>query len=125
MIRVVSYQPATGQIVHIMQTGSMQQAAASTWQTCELLEIDFSLPDMDLVNLYYIVNSTLVPRPVGTAVLAGHKLTGLPLGGTLRVGPDTHTITEHDAELEFQLPGTYRIVVEKFPITTQVFEVTV
>ena len=76
--------------------------------------------------LDYVVDGVVRPRPVmpvmfdNATVPVGSEVTftGIPAGANVRVsGPATDAFTVPDGELvmTFDVPGTYRVSIEKFP----------
>jgi hypothetical protein len=74
---------------------------------------------------HYILNGEPTERPTQSTTLDGRSLTGLPVPATLHIDGETYTVDNGEAELEFPLPGTYRLRVEAWPFKDWEGEVTV
>jgi hypothetical protein len=74
---------------------------------------------------HYIHNGEPTERPTQSTTLDGRSLTGLPVPALLHIDGETYTVDNGEAELEFPLPGTYRLRVEAWPFKDWEGEVTV
>jgi hypothetical protein len=64
---------------------------------------------------HYILNGQATERPTSPVTLSGLTLQGVPAGSTLTIKGERYENVEGDVELEFPLPGTYRLRVECWP----------
>jgi PEGA domain len=72
----------------------------------------------------YILNGQPTERPAAPVTLSGLTLQGVPAGSTLTINGERYD-AEGNVELEFPLPGTYRLRVECWPYKDWEGEVTV
>lgn len=63
---------------------------------------------------YYLVDGQPTERPASPVTLSGLTLQGVPAGSTLTINGESYE-ADGDVELEFPLPGTYRLRVECWP----------
>ena len=63
---------------------------------------------------YYVVDGEATERPASPVTLSDLTLQGVPAGSTLTINGESYD-AEGDVELEFPLPGTYRLRVECWP----------
>ena len=63
---------------------------------------------------HYVVNGQPTQRPASPVTLDGMTLMDVPAGSTVLLDGQSYP-AEGDVELEFPLPGTYRLRVECFP----------
>lgn len=88
----------------------------------------FDGPEMAEINLgdhyvegdyrgeeYYILNGQPTERPASPVSLSDLTLFGVPSGSALMINGERYENVEGDVELEFPLPGTYRLRVECWP----------
>lgn len=73
---------------------------------------------------YYILNGQPTERPASPVTLSELTLQGVPAGSTLTINGESYENVEGDIELEFPLPGTYRLRVECWPYRDWEGEVT-
>lgn len=73
---------------------------------------------------HYVDGGELTERPTSPVSLSGLTLQGVPAGSTLTINGERYE-AEGDVELEFPLPGTYRLRVECWPYKDWEGEVTV
>ena len=64
---------------------------------------------------YYVVDGEAVERPASPVTLSDLTLLGVPTGSTLTINGERYENVEGDVELEFPLPGTYRLRAECWP----------
>jgi hypothetical protein len=64
---------------------------------------------------HYILNGEVTERPTQSTTLDGRTLTGLPIPATLHIDGETYEVDDGEAELDFILPGTYRLRVVAWP----------
>ena len=74
---------------------------------------------------HYIHNGEPTERPTQSTTLNDCTLIGLPVPATLHIDGETYTVDDGEAELDFILPGTYRLRVEAWPFKDWEGEVTV
>jgi hypothetical protein len=74
---------------------------------------------------HYMLNGQPTERPTQSTTRNGCTLIGLPVPATLHIDGETYTVDNGEAELEFPLPGTYRLRVEAWPFKDWEGEVTV
>lgn len=105
---VTEYDPATGQLG--MSWG---------YSTLEGLELNvregigYADGRWD-ARTHYILNGQPTERPASPVTLSDLTLLGVPDGSTLWINGESYD-AEGDVELEFPLPGTYRLRVECWP----------
>ena len=63
----------------------------------------------------YVVDGVVTNRPANPAVLTGATLSNLPVPCDIRVNQTVYKCTEDHAELTFDQPGTYTILVSAWP----------
>jgi hypothetical protein len=80
------------------------------------------MPGMDSIvageydnRTHYILNGEPTERPTQSTTLDGRTLTGLPIPATLHINDETYEVDDGTAELDFILPGTYRLKVVAWP----------
>lgn len=76
-------------------------------------------------DAFYVLDAVLTERPTQSTTLDGRSLTGLPVPAILHIDGETYTVDDGEAELDFILPGTYRLRVEAWPYKDWDGEVTV
>jgi hypothetical protein len=64
---------------------------------------------------HYILNGEPTERPTQSTTLDARTLTGLPIPATLHIDGETYEVDDGTAELDFILPGTYRLRVVAWP----------
>lgn len=70
----------------------------------------------------YVAEGGLVqPRPACPARLEGHQILDLPEGASLTIGSQFYRVTGPTAELEFEHPGTYTVLVQAWPYLDKEF----
>ena len=74
-------------------------------------------------SVSYIVDGSVAPRPQLEIEASGNTLTGVPLGAVIIIEGQTYTATSATVELEFTLPGTYEVKIERWPYITEVLTV--
>lgn len=75
-------------------------------------------------QLYYILDGQPTERPSSPVTLSDLTLMDVPAGSTLWINGERYENVEGDIELEFPLPGTYRLRVECWPYRDWEGEVT-
>lgn len=76
-------------------------------------------------KLHYILNGQPAERPASPVTLSDLTLQGVPAGSTLTINGERYENVEGEIELDFPLPGTYRLRVECWPYRDWEWEVTV
>lgn len=66
-------------------------------------------------DTHYVLNNKVVDRPVMPASISKHLLVGLPANAQIRIEDAVYLADGSPIELEFTLPGTYRILVSAWP----------
>ena len=117
MIITSEYDPATGQIYRNQYFDGPEIA--------ELNASEFYVEGEYRGEVYYILDGQPTERPTQSTTLDGHTLTGLPIPATLHIDGETYPVDDGEAELDFILPGTYRLRVEAWPYRDWEGEVTV
>ena len=64
---------------------------------------------------HYILNGQATERPTSPVTLSDLTLQSVPAGSALMINGERYENVEGDVELEFPLPGTYRLRVECWP----------
>lgn len=116
-METVSFYDADGHIVGVMS--GPHDCIVATGQHNQQRWVDGrSDPDT-----HYVKQGVLTPRPQNPAVLDGGTLSGLPVPSTINIGGVDYPCDEPVAELAFDQPGTYRIVVRAWPYLNKEFTV--
>ena len=95
-----------------------------------LSEMDDLHPNFGRVNgtftfpTHYILDGEVTERPASPVTRTDLTLLAVPEGSTLWINGESYA-AEGEVELEFPLPGTYRLRVECFPFLDLVDEVVV
>ena len=74
---------------------------------------------------HYVLDGQLEPRPAQSTQLTGLTLTALPANATLHIDEQAYPLTDTTVELDFPLPGTYRLRVTCWPYLDWTGEATV
>lgn len=64
---------------------------------------------------HYVSDGVLMERPTQETTLDGSTLTNLPTPCQIVINDETYDCEDGHADLEFDLPGTYRITVKAWP----------
>jgi hypothetical protein len=103
----------------------------SGYQDAESVLSQIFMTGMDAVvegeydnRTHYILNGQPTERPASPVTRTDLTLQGVPAGSTLTINGERYD-AEGDVELEFPLPGTYRLRVEAWPFKDWEGEVTV
>lgn len=72
---------------------------------------------------HYVAQGVLTQRPEIPAVLSGTSLSGLPVPCTITIGGVDYPCQESVAELAFDQPGTYRVIVQAWPYLNKEFSI--
>ncbi len=72
---------------------------------------------------HYVLNGQVVQRPASPVTLVGSTLYDVPAGSTVWCDGQGYP-AEGDVKLEFPLPGTFQVRVERFPYLDWTAEVT-
>lgn len=102
----------------------------SGFETAEIALANLFWAGMDAVvegtydsSEFYVLNGQPTERPASPVTLSDLTLKDVPAGSTLWINGESYENVEGDVELEFPLPGTYRLRVECWPYRD--WEVTV
>ncbi|CUK21773.1 hypothetical protein [Achromobacter xylosoxidans] len=71
----------------------------------------------------YVEEGRVKPRPECTAVLTGSLLSGMPVPSSISINRQEYLCNEGSAQLEFDQPGKYRVVVRAWPQMDKEFEI--
>lgn len=71
----------------------------------------------------YVQDGQVLDRPENTATLSGLTLLNVPVPSTIQIGTEFYESTEDTVELEFNLPGTYKVKVISWPHLDKEFTV--
>lgn len=71
----------------------------------------------------YVDGATARPRPSQSTKLIGQTLTNLPVPCTITINDTEYPCNDTSAELAFDYPGKYRIVVRAWPHLDKEFEI--
>jgi hypothetical protein len=63
----------------------------------------------------YVKDRQVVPRPIMDLQVSGKTLAGVPAGAVITIDGVEYTADGSDIELDFSLPGKYRIRVSCWP----------
>ena len=77
------------------------------------------------IKYCHVVDGQLQPRPTQSTQLTGLTLTDFPAGALLHVDDQAYPLTDTTVDLDFPLPGTYRLRVECWPYQDWECEVTI
>ena len=103
----VSYYDTTGKILHTYSGLCLDRVDA---EHPELFRVD----GIHSGKTHYILNGEVTERPASPVNRADLTLLGVPEGSKLWINGKSYD-AEGTVELEFPLPGTYRLRVECFP----------
>lgn len=73
----------------------------------------------------YMVDGQPTERPTQSTQLTGLTLADVPANATLHIDGQSYPLTDTTVDLDFPLPGTYRLRVECWPYLDWTGEVTV
>lgn len=77
------------------------------------------------LNLDYVSNSTITPRPANPSTISGMTISNVPNPSTVTIdGVNPQTVTDGTVNLSFTQPGTYTVVVSSWPMLDATFTVT-
>lgn len=79
-------------------------------------------PGLD-IEAHYVDGGTWQPRPQCAAQLEGSRLVDLPAPCKIRINDAAYDCPDATADLEFDQPGTYRVVVSAWPYMDKEFTV--
>lgn len=121
---LVGYDPVTGEIKSQV-LGQIEDAQRETLEeyglsTAVVPNTDFLFSQYE----HYVLVGKVTERPASPVSRTGLTLHDVPEGGTLWINGESYTVAG-TVELEFALPGTYRLRVECFPYLDWNDEVTV
>lgn len=120
MIRATEYNSQSGRI-----GGTLFAADDAVLQSMrDMTHFDAELDGHWPGEEYYISNGQPTERPASPVTLSELTLQGVPAGSTLTINGESYENVEGDIELEFPLPGTYRLRVECWPYRDWEGEVT-
>lgn len=102
------YDPDTGLIKQLVQ-------CVAEFMLCGPGEKFIEVPSQTDPGLWYVQHGKLVKRPVMSAVQVGTVISGVPKGAQVLIEGQRYTADGSPIELEFPLPGTYRIHVQCWP----------
>lgn len=71
----------------------------------------------------YVLDGEVVDRPENTATLSGLTLLNVPVPSTIQIGNQFYESADSTVELEFNLPGTYKVKVISWPHLDKEFTV--
>lgn len=113
-------------IIYRIDIGKIVGHAAGTLMPDHLMPGLAYLPHDAQVSgqLYYILDGLPTERPASPVTLSDLTLQGVPAGSTLTINGESYENVEGDIELEFPLPGAYRLRVECWPYQDWEGEVT-
>ena len=112
-----AYDPATGRIF------GAWVADAAVYSANESEERQFVDKHWESTT-HYILNGQPTERPTSPVTRTDLTLLAVPEGSTLWINGESYA-AEGEVELEFPLPGTYRLRVECFPFLDWADEVVV
>lgn len=116
MITITEYDESTGELGFIK--------SFSDEETYELNNANPHVMGAFSSQDYYVVGGEAAARPASPITLNGMMLMNVPPGATVLLDGQEYS-AEGDVELEFPLPGTYRLRVECFPYLEWTAEVVV
>jgi len=123
MIQVTRYDPGTGRIVGTFGCSSPELFEFNMGGDTNYVDgfQDDAVAYVDITASPPVV----IARPTQDTQLTGTALTGLPIPCELRVGGETFTVEDGEADLAIAMPGTYPITVTAWPYQDWRGEVTV
>ncbi|WP_233236350.1 hypothetical protein [Bordetella sp. LUAb4] len=71
----------------------------------------------------YVANGVITPRPQNPATLDGTRLSNLPIPCTVIINGIEHECDDGWADLEFDQPGSYTVIVTEWPYLDKEFTV--
>ena len=71
----------------------------------------------------YVLEGIVTDRPANPATISGHNLSTLPIPCKIRIRTQTYDCTKDTAELTFNFPGTYPVIVSAWPYLDKEFSV--
>ena len=71
----------------------------------------------------YVLEGVITNRPVNPVTLVGHNLSNLPIPSKIRIRTQTYECSESTAELTFNFPGTYPVIVSSWPYLDKEFSI--
>lgn len=116
MITIAHYNPVNGQIL----SSSIIDDASLAYQTGSFIQVDDYNPRLD--STHYVSEGTVAERPACPAQLDGLTLVDLPVPCTIIINGKEYECNDTTAELSFNLPSKYSIMVRAFPYLDGVFE---
>lgn len=75
-------------------------------------------------NTHYVLNGQIAERPTIQATVTGSVISGLPVPCEITIEGQTYECTDGTAEIETNVPGTYKVQVKAWPYQDAVIEVT-
>ena len=120
---IVIYKTSTGEIYSITYCGQTLEATllGNTPDGCHAVET--GQEDVDF-STHYILNGEVTERPASPVTRTDLTLLDVPTGSKLYINGESYDAAG-TVELEFPLPGTYRLRVECFPFLDWTDEVVV
>ena len=121
MSEFTEYNTATGKIYGVHSGyDTAEQAMAQVFMP----EVDGIVIGRYLQDTHYILDGQPTERPSSPVTLSDLTLMDVPAGSTLWINAERYENVEGDIELEFPLPGIYRLRVECWPYRDWEGEVT-
>jgi hypothetical protein len=109
-IKIVDYDKTTGQINRVV-TYYEAEHAGELYPGCLYLPVETETNDM----LFYVKDSSVLPRPVSTVYLDGAKLCNVRENAAVIIDGETYTADGSEITLEFSHSGQYLITVKDWP----------
>jgi hypothetical protein len=81
------------------------------------------VPGLFSADKHYVKNGEATLRPECPATMNGQTITGIPPNGLVTVGEQTYTVLDGTAELQFDQPGTYKVLVSCWPYLDKEFTI--
>jgi hypothetical protein len=106
MIAITEYDESTGELGFIK--------SFSDEETYELNSANPHVMGAFSSQDYYVVEGEAVERPASPVTIDGRTLSDVPSGSTLWIDGESYE-AEGDVELDFVMPGTYKLRVVCFP----------
>lgn len=103
----------------IIQWGTMRADVVAS------VESEGFIPGQGTTDTHYVANGVVFEKATCPAYLDGMTLRNVPVPATLTIDGTTYEATEPTIELSFNLPGTYKLLIESIPHLTLTLEVTV
>lgn len=118
-IKGIIYNETTGEIIRTVSC-PLHELHMQEQDGEDSMLVDEYLPD----ELFFVFEGQVVPRPPMPITVNGNVLSDVPVGAELRIDNAIYPVTSNTVELEFPVPGVYRVELKMFPYLPFQLEVT-